>query len=155
MADSPHRIDETLFGAAFDAMPDAACILEPVFGRDGAIIDWRCLAANRRIGEFLGLTDVVGKTLHTRWPKMAPLWMEEFAQVLASGSPLTVIRKGSEDDNTYETTLSPITFARAGRSWRRCAMPPPSMPRWRGNSRRMRATNCCSTPSTRASASSR
>lgn len=110
MADSPHRIDETLFGAAFDAMPDAACILEPVFGRDGAIIDWRCLAANRRIGEFLGLTDVVGKTLHTRWPKMVPLWMEEFAQVLASGSPLTVIRKGSEDDNTYETTLSPITF---------------------------------------------
>ncbi len=110
MADSPHLTDETLFGAAFDAMPDAACILEPVFGGDGAIIDWRCLAANRRIGEFLGLTNVVGQTLRTRWPEMAPLWMDEFAQVLASGSPLTVIRKGSEDDNTYETTLSPITF---------------------------------------------
>lgn len=110
MADSPHLIDETLFGAAFDAMPDAACILEPVFDGDGAIIDWRYLAANRRIGEFLGLTNVVGQTLRTRWPKMAPLWMDEFAQVLASGSPLTVIRKGSEDDNTYETTLSPIAF---------------------------------------------
>jgi len=110
MADSPHLPDETLFVAAFDALPEAACILEPVRGTDGTIEDWRYLAANQRIGEFLGLRDVAGQTLRQRWPRMASLWMSEFAEVVTSGKPMTVVRKGSEDDNIYETSLVRVSF---------------------------------------------
>lgn len=114
MADNSHAQDQTLFVAAFQALPEAACILEPVYGINGDITDWAYIAANRRIGEFLGLRDVEGQTLRGRWPKMAADWMDEFAQTLATGEPLTVTRPGSETDQLYETTLTPVPFGARG-----------------------------------------
>lgn len=112
MADSPYDPYETLFVAAFQALPEAACILEPVFAPGGAIEDWRYLAANERIGELLGLRDVEGQTLRGRWPKMAPDWMDEFSEALTSGTPVTVVREGSqEDDRIFETILTPLPYA--------------------------------------------
>jgi PAS domain S-box-containing protein len=111
MADHPYDPHEALFRAAFDALPEAAVILEPVRDETGAITDWGYLAANRRIGEFLGLRDVAGQTLRGRWPKMADGWMAEFAEVISTGRTMTVIRPGSEDPNIYETTLTPVAFA--------------------------------------------
>lgn len=110
MADSPYEPHDTLFVAAFRALPEAACILEPVTGDDGGISDWRYLAANERIGELLNLRDIEGQTLRVRWPKLAPTWMEEFRQALDSGVPVTVLRPGSEVDKVYETILTPITI---------------------------------------------
>ncbi len=110
MADSPNPSDQTLFAAVFQALPEAACILEPMYGADGDITDWRYLAANRRIGELLGLRDVEGMTLRGRWPKMAADWAGEFAQCLTTGEHVTVMRTGSETEQLYETTLTPITF---------------------------------------------
>ncbi|MFO6448048.1 PAS domain-containing protein [Erythrobacter sp. NE805] len=111
MADHPYDLNEALFRAAFDALPEAAVILEPIGGEDGAIGDWRYLAANRQIGEFLGLHDVTGRTLRECWPNIADAWMDEFAEVLATGKPMSVVRKGSENPNVYETTLTPLPFA--------------------------------------------
>ena len=51
MADNPHPLDQILFAAAFQALPHAACILEPMYGDGGCISDWRYIAANERIGE--------------------------------------------------------------------------------------------------------
>ncbi|MFM7349170.1 MAG: PAS domain-containing protein [Erythrobacter sp.] len=110
MADSPYEPHDTLFVAAFRALPEAACILEPISDKDSTISDWRYLAANERIGELLNLRDVEGQTLKGRWPKMAAAWMEEFQQALDSGAPVTVLRPGSQDDKVYETTLTAISF---------------------------------------------
>jgi PAS domain S-box-containing protein len=110
MADSPHHLDETLFVAAFQALPEAACILEPIAGEAGQIVDWRYIAANRQIDELLGLRDVEGQTLLSRWPKLAADWLSEFAQALATWTPVTVTRPGTETAQFYETTLTPIRF---------------------------------------------
>lgn len=110
MADSPHEPFETLFVAAFEALPEAACILEPVFDDDGAITDWAYLATNARIAELLSLRDVEGQTLRGRWPKLAPQWLVDFSTALETGTPLTVMRGGTQDENVYETTLTPLAF---------------------------------------------
>lgn len=110
MADNPHSFDQTLFAAAFQALPEAVCILEPMYGNDGAICDWRYIAANQRIGELIGLRDVEGQTLQGRWPNMAGDWMSEFAEALTTGTAVTVVRRGSQPDKIYETTLTPVAF---------------------------------------------
>ncbi len=114
MADNPHPLDQTLFAAAFQALPHAACLLEPMFGAGGAISDWRYIAANERIGEFIGLRDVEGQTLRGRWPDMAADWMGEFAEALATGATVIVVRPGSQHDKVYETTLTPLPFGARG-----------------------------------------
>ncbi len=114
MADNPHPLDQTLFAAAFQALPDAACILEPIYGADGAICDWRYIAANQRIGDLLGLRDVEGQTLRGRWPNASADWMTEFAEALTSGNAVSVVRPGSQDDQVYETTLTPVPFGARG-----------------------------------------
>lgn len=114
MAEFPQDNDNSLFSAAFDALPDAACILEPIFGPDGNATDWRYVAANHRIGELLDLRDVTGQTLRGRWPQMAQQWLGEFAQVLATGKPLIVTRPGSQSSLIYETTLTPVQFGDRG-----------------------------------------
>lgn len=114
MADSPHPFDETLFVAAFEALPEAACILEPVYASDNTITDWRYIAANRQIDVLLGLRDVAGMTLRSRWPNMAAEWLDEFEQVITTGKPLTVKRPGSNVPQFYETTLTPLPFGQRG-----------------------------------------
>lgn len=114
MADNPHPFEQTLFAAAFQALPEAACILEPVFGPDGAICDWRYIAANQRIGEYIGLRDVEGQTLRGRWPDRAADWMSEFAEALTTGAAVTVVRSGSQHDKISETTLTPLPFGARG-----------------------------------------
>jgi PAS domain S-box-containing protein len=108
MADSPYQPFETLFAAAFAALPEAACVLEPVHDADGGISDWRYLAANARIGELMNLRDVEGQTLRGRWPRLAEDWMDQFATAIRDGVPVTVVRRGSQDGNIYETKLTPL-----------------------------------------------
>ena len=114
MADNPHPLDQILFAAAFQALPHAACILEPMYGAGGGISDWRYIAANERIGEYIGLRDVEGQTLRGRWPDMAADWMSEFAEALTTGAAVTVVRPGSQRDKIYETTLTPVPFGTRG-----------------------------------------
>lgn len=114
MADNPLLSEQTLFAAAFEALPHAACILEPIFGAEDAISDWRYVAANRLIGEYIGLRDVEGQTLRGRWPDITADWMNDFAEALTTGAKVTVVRPGSQHDKIYETTLTPVPSGRRG-----------------------------------------
>ena len=114
MADSPNPLEQTLFAAAFQALPEAACILEPMYGPDGEISDWSYLAANQRIGELLGLRDPEGQTLLGRWPNGPADWMDEFAEAFATRSAVTVVRSGSQHDRIFETTLTYVPFGARG-----------------------------------------
>ncbi len=114
MADSPQPQEQSLFVAAFQALPEAACILEPMYGGDGAITDWRYIAANHQIGELLGLREPQGQTLLGRWPNGPAEWMDEFAEAIGTGKPVVVVRPGSQRDLIYETTLTPIPFGEHG-----------------------------------------
>lgn len=110
MADRLHDPGETLFAAAFQALPEPACLVEPIFGEDGTLVDLAYVTANDRMAEQLGVDNIAGQTLRRRWPDIADDWIRDFAQVFASGEPVVVIRQSSRDDNYYQTTLTPVPF---------------------------------------------
>ncbi len=108
MANFPHDSDENLFGAAFRALPDAACILEPVAVEGEDVRGWRYLASNTALCRLLGVDDLAGQTLGTRFPDMGAAWSQDFERVLARGTPEVLLRKGTRSDQVYEVVLSPV-----------------------------------------------
>lgn len=114
MADFPHDPDETLFGAAFHALPDAACIVEPTTPVGDEPRDWRYLASNPALWRLLGIDDPTGKTLGQRFPEAAGQWAQDFERVIARGIPEVLLRQGARNENIYEVVLSPLKYA--GRS---------------------------------------
>lgn len=109
MADFPHDHDQSLIDAAFSALPDAACILEPVDGSEGAGRDWRYVASNRAHSTLLGRFDLIGLTLRAAHPKMAPQWFTDLDRVLASGRPETLIREHAVESLFYEVVMFPVS----------------------------------------------
>lgn len=109
MADFPHSSNESLFGAAFRALPDAACIVEPVDPAEGGARDWRYVASNEAHASLLGRSDLVGMTLRAAHPDIAPEWFADFERVLASGRPERLNRKHATQPLLYEVALYPAT----------------------------------------------
>jgi len=108
MIDLSPDTDTNLFTAAFDSLPDAACLLEPVDGTDAGPADWRYLASNRLHAELLGKFDLVGQTLRSAHPDIAPEWFADLDRVLAQRQPETVIRKHAVKPLVYEVAFSPL-----------------------------------------------
>lgn len=111
MADYPIDSDENLFGAAFNALPDAACILEP-FGELGAgLSDWRYLAANPAMCRLLRIDNPAGQTIGMRFPEVAGPWAQDFERVMARGTSEVLVRQGAHSGTVFEVVLSPLKFA--------------------------------------------
>ncbi len=107
MADFPHNSDESLFGAFFRALPDAACILEPVDPAEGGARDWRYVASNEAHASLLGAGDLVGLTLRAAHPDIAPEWFSDLDRVLASGQPERLTRKHATQPLLFEVAMYP------------------------------------------------
>lgn len=112
MPDIPQERDDSLFGAAFMALPEAACILEPIglTGQRGQ--DWRYLVCNPAMCLLLDDGDLVGQTLRGRFPHVADRWADDMARVLATGKSEVLIRETSQQLQTLEVVLVPIDWAR-------------------------------------------
>lgn len=109
----PDDYDETggeFFRAAFMAIRDAACILEPIPGEQGDIADWRYLAANPAMEAAFEVQNLAGRTLREQFPEVAERWSSEFGRVLASGQTERVIRQARRQPRIYEVTLSPLAW---------------------------------------------
>lgn len=109
MADFSPDHDTSLFGAAFDLLPEAACILAPVDTAEGEEADWRYLASNRIHGKLLGNAALVGQTLRSAHPDIGPEWFLDLARVLATGKAETAIRNHAVKPIVYEVAFSPLT----------------------------------------------
>lgn len=108
MADFLNDPDETLFAAAFRALPDAACILEPVAGPQDEERTWRYLASNTALCRLLGVDDLAGRTLGHNFPDMGAAWAQDFDRVLARGTPEVLVRSGTRATQVYEIVVAPI-----------------------------------------------
>ncbi|RNJ62220.1 MAG: hypothetical protein EDM03_12170 [Porphyrobacter sp. IPPAS B-1204] len=84
MADHSPNIGDSLLGAAFGALPEAACIVEPVPmpGKDAR--DWRYIVTNTAMCDLLEIEDPTGHRLGERFPEVAEHWCAQFEQVLES-----------------------------------------------------------------------
>lgn len=111
MADYEQVFGDSLFSAAFTALPDAACIFEGVDRPGMAERDWRYLAVNPAIQQLLDLGEVIGQTLRERFPETAESWSEDFERVMASGASEVIIRNSLQTARVFEITLTPLTFS--------------------------------------------
>ena len=114
MADFSPQTDDSLFGAAFGALPDAACIFEPVGVPGESVTDWRYLAINPALRAMFGTEDLAGQTLGQHFPKMAAHWTADLERVILGNAPEVLVREGSEGAKFYEVVLAPLRFG--GRS---------------------------------------
>jgi two-component sensor histidine kinase len=110
MADFSHNPGNSLLDAAFAALPDAACILEPVEASGDVPRDWRYLASNAALCSLLGVDNLIGQSLGARFPEVAAQWSETFDQVLAEGAPAALIHEDTRQPNVYEVSLSPLSY---------------------------------------------
>jgi PAS domain S-box-containing protein len=111
MSDFPLDREEALFGAAFEALPEAVCILEPVGDPGETPREWRYLATNHALCRLLGVDDLTGRMLGERYPDAAAQWAQDFERVIARGTPEVLVRKGTNNPQIYEVVLSPLTYA--------------------------------------------
>lgn len=109
MADYSPDPQASLFAAAFDMFPEAACILEPVDLPGGQARDWRYLASNRFHAELVGCHDLVGQTLGAAHPDLAAEWFADLDRVLAQGQAERLTRNHAVKPLVYEVILSPLT----------------------------------------------
>ncbi len=115
MANLSHHLGDSLLGAAFAALPEAACIVEPVPSSGEGKRDWRYLATNPALCRLLKIDDMTGHKLGDRFPEVAKRWSEEFERVLSGGTPAALIHEGTRQPKVYEIILAPLSYGE-GRS---------------------------------------
>lgn len=111
MAEHSSETDDSLFRAAFEALPDAACIFEPVGVPGEAVTDWRYLAINPTLCAMFAIEDLTGQTLGQRFPKMLAHWTADLERVILGDTPEVLVREGAENPLVYEIVLTPLRYA--------------------------------------------
>ncbi|MCL9999499.1 MAG: PAS domain-containing protein [Erythrobacter sp.] len=111
MADFSPQTDDSLFGAAFGALPDAVCILEPIGVPGESVTDWRYLAANPVMCELLAIEDPTGATLRDRFPHLADHWAPDFERAILGTAPEVLVREAKERPEVYEVVLCPLHYS--------------------------------------------
>lgn len=114
MAEHSSDTDDSLFSAAFGALPDAACIFEPIGVPGEGVADWRYLAINPALRAMFGTEDLTGQALGQHFPKMAAHWSADLERVILGKTPEVLVREGAQSPVVYEVVLTPLRYT--GRS---------------------------------------
>lgn len=110
MADFSPPTDDSLFGVAFGALPDAVCIFEPIGVPGESVTDWRYLAINPALRAMFGTDDLTGQTLGQNFPKMAAHWSADMERVILGDQPEVIVRRGAHNPLVYEVALSSLRY---------------------------------------------
>jgi PAS domain S-box-containing protein len=110
MPDHHQDPGDNFFRAAFFAIPNAVCILEPIGTDAQGASDWRYVACNDAVQQLFKIGNIVGQTLSECFPDVADKWAAEFERVITTGKVETLIRQGELHPRVYEVTLSPLVF---------------------------------------------
>ena len=105
MAEFAQDGGKSLFHAAFEALPDAACILAPV-DHETSERDWRYLASNAALRDLLGVETLTGDSVRQHFPKQADHWSAVFSRVLETARPETLIRETHDRSHVHEICLT-------------------------------------------------
>ena len=107
-------MDDSLFSAAFGALPGAACIFEPIGVPGEGVSDWRYLAINPALRNMFGTEDLTGQTFRQHSPRMAAHWSADMERVILANASEAIVREGAHNPLVYEVVLSPLRYG--GRS---------------------------------------
>jgi PAS domain S-box-containing protein len=116
MADLSPPLGDSLLGAAFGALPEAACIVEPVDLPGANPRDWRYLVINPAMCDLLEIDDLTGHRLSERFPDIAEHWSAEFEKVLMTGTSATLIHESVRQKLVFEIMLVPLSHGEGRRA---------------------------------------
>ncbi|MCJ2086256.1 PAS domain S-box protein [Methylobacterium sp. E-005] len=99
----------------FSHLHEGFLVGEAVRDGEGRITDWRYVEVNCAWSDLVGIPPerAIGRTVREVFPDLEDVWIEEFAQVVETGEPVTFKRQSSILDRWYEgraQRLSPDTF---------------------------------------------
>lgn len=103
-----HKCGRDLYASAFNTLPHAACIIEPVGESTPEGRDWSFNAVNPAMQRLFAIEDLSGLTLHQRFARFAPQWQACFERVVETGTAETLIRSIGSNPKIYEFLLSPL-----------------------------------------------
>ena len=86
-ADALHRSEER-YRSLFNSIDEGFCVIEVLFDRSGAAIDYRFLEVNPIFEQQTGLKEPVGKTMRDFVPDFETDWYEIYGNVVQTGEPI-------------------------------------------------------------------
>ncbi|MGU3420710.1 PAS domain S-box protein [Methylobacterium sp. D54C] len=100
----------------FERLSEGFIVGEVVRDPTGRITDWRYVDVNSAWGRLVGVaTDsVVGRTIRQVFPGIEDAWVDEFADVVETGEPVTFIRQVGTLARWYEGRAFPLSNERFG-----------------------------------------
>ncbi|WP_244040214.1 sensor histidine kinase [Methylobacterium sp. E-066] len=88
----------------FTQLREGFVVGEVIRDDQGRVTDWRYLEMNSAWGDLIGISpeQAIGRTIREVLPDVEDAWVEEFAHVVETGEPITLMRYLSKLDRWYE-----------------------------------------------------
>jgi PAS domain S-box-containing protein len=90
-AEEQLQASEERYRTLFEAIDEAVCVIEMLYGDDGTPCDYRFLEVNPAFVNVTGFEDAVGRTMRSLVPLHAARWLDALAGVAATGEPVHFI----------------------------------------------------------------
>ena len=81
------RVSEDRFRTLFNSMAEAFVVKEAIRDGAGRVVDFRIVEANPAYRRQMGRPDPIGRTMLELMPRIEPVWLEKYAEVLETGKP--------------------------------------------------------------------
>ena len=110
------RKSEEHWRSLFERLSEGFLVGEVVRDAGGAITDWRYVDVNAAWGTLVGIepSSVVGRTIREVLPGIEDAWVDEFADVVRTGRPITFVRRAGTLRRWYEGRAFPLGPERFG-----------------------------------------
>ena len=82
------RVSEERFRTLFNSMAEAFVVKEAIRDEEGRVTDFRIVEANPAYCRQMGHADPIGRTVTELLPKIEPVWLEKYTEVLRTGEPV-------------------------------------------------------------------
>jgi PAS domain S-box-containing protein len=86
-AERAGRESEERYRTLFNAIDEGFCIIEVIFDKDDAPIDYRFLETNATFERQTGLVDTIGRLVRTLLPNHEQHWFDRYGRVALTGQP--------------------------------------------------------------------
>ncbi len=92
------RVSEERFRKLFDSMAEAFVVKEAIRDEAGRVVDYRIVEANPAYRRQMGHPNPIGHTMLELMPRIEPVWLDKYTEVLDTGGPTYFeARLGAQD----------------------------------------------------------
>lgn len=85
------KISEEKYRTLFDSIDEGFCIIEMIYDDNGTPVDFRYMEANDGFERQTGRKPHAGQTMRELFPETQDMWLETYAEVVRTGSPVRFV----------------------------------------------------------------